>query len=161
MVTGRPRIRKNAAHTRAPSARTHRAPVPITKLHPAAEPDAREEIPPAAIKLSPTTLRHLTDIFKMLSDRNRLKIVLALARDGRLHVKALVALLKQSQPAVSHHLTLMRAVGLVSYDRIGKNNYYFLASDHIRDLLEKLFTDEGDGTQTLQFEDFALAFQRT
>jgi ArsR family transcriptional regulator len=131
------------------------------ELHLAPESGPREITLPAPIKLSPSILRRLTDIFKMLSDRNRLKIVLALARDGRLHVKALVALLKQSQPAVSHHLTLMRAVGLVGYDRVGKNNFYFLASDHIRDLLERLFTDEGDGTQTLQFEDFALAFQRT
>jgi len=115
---------------------------------------------PSPIKISETTIHRLTDVFKMLADGNRLKIVLALGQQGRMHVTALCAMLGQSQPAVSHHLTLMRMVGLVGYDRVGKNNYYFLASDHIRDLLEQFFADSGNGHKAIQFEDFALAFRR-
>ena len=112
------------------------------------------------IKVSDTTIHRLTDVFRLLADKSRLKIVLALAQDGELHVSALCELLGQSQPAVSHHLTLMRMVGLVGYRRDGKHNYYHLASGHVRDLLEQFFADSGNGHKQIQFDDFALAFKR-
>jgi DNA-binding transcriptional ArsR family regulator len=112
------------------------------------------------IKVSDTTIHRMTDVFKLLADKSRLKIVLALAQDGELHVSALCDLLGQSQPAVSHHLTLMRMVGLVGFRRDGKHNYYHLASGHVRDLLEQFFADSGNGHKQIQFEDFALAFRR-
>jgi ArsR family transcriptional regulator len=112
------------------------------------------------IKVSDTTIHRLTDVFKLLADKSRLKIVLALAQDGELHVSALCDLLGQSQPAVSHHLTLMRMVGLVGYRRDGKHNYYHLASDHVRDLFEQFFADSGNGHKALHFEDFAISFKR-
>ena len=70
-----------------------------------------------------------------------------LVQQGRMHVTALCALLGQSQPAVSHHLTLMRMIGLVGFDRNGKHNFYYLASDHLRDLFEQFFADTGNGRQ--------------
>jgi ArsR family transcriptional regulator len=110
--------------------------------------------------VSEATIHRLTDVFKLLADKSRLKIVLALAQDTELHVSALCDLLGQSQPAVSHHLTLMRMVGLVGYRRDGKHNYYHLASAHVRDLLEQFFADAGNGHKQLQFDDFALSFKR-
>ncbi len=112
------------------------------------------------IKVSEATIHRLTDVFKLLADKSRFKIVLALAQDSELHVSALCELLGQSQPAVSHHLTLMRMVGLVGYRRDGKHNYYYLASDHVRDLFEQFFADSGNGHKQLQFDDFALSFKR-
>jgi ArsR family transcriptional regulator len=112
------------------------------------------------IRISDATLHRLTDVFKLLADKSRLKIVLALAQDGELHVSALCDLLGQSQPAVSHHLTLMRMVGLVGYRRDGKHNYYHLDNDHIRDLFEQFFADAGNGPKALQFDDFSLCFKR-
>src|SRR5262249_49523390 len=100
----------------------------------------------------------------MLADKSRLQIVLALARDGELHVSDLCKLLRgsdgepASQPAVSHHLTLMRMIGLVDYNRVGKHNYYRLASGRVRALLEQFFADVGDDHRQLQFSDFALSF---
>jgi ArsR family transcriptional regulator len=111
------------------------------------------------LNVSAKTLKDLTMIFKLLADSNRLKIVLALVEEEELHVSALCELLGQSQPAVSHHLTLMRTVGLVDYKRVGKNNYYRLASSHLRDLLEQFFADAGNDRNALQFGDFSLLFQ--
>ena len=54
----------------------------------------------------------------------------------------------------------MRMVGLVGYDRNGKHNFYYLASDHLRDLIEQFFSDTGNARQSLEFEDFALVFSR-
>lgn len=112
------------------------------------------------IKVSDTTIHRLTDVFKLLADKSRLKIVLALAQDHEMHVSALCAMLGQSQPAVSHHLTLMRMVGLVGYRRDGKHNFYHLASSHVRDLLEQFFADSGNSPKQIQFDDFALTYKR-
>jgi ArsR family transcriptional regulator len=125
--------------------------------------------PPSAspIRVSDETIVRLTDVFNMLADPSRLKIVLALAEFGEMHVSALCEMLgqadgraKYSQPGVSHHLTLMRMVGLVGFRRDGKHNYYHLVSSHIRDLFEQFFAESGNGAKALQFEDFALIFKR-
>ena len=64
--------------------------------------------------------------------------MLLLSQRGEINVSTLGAALGQSQPATSHHLTLLRATGLVSYRRDGKHNYYFLTSDYVRQLLDKI-----------------------
>ena len=115
---------------------------------------------PSPIKVPRDTLERLTAVFKLLADKSRLKIVLALAQEGQMHVTALCNLLHQSQPAVSHHLTLMRMSKLVSVDRKGKFSYYRLASDYLRDLFEQFFSDSGNGSKQIQFDNFALAFKR-
>lgn len=111
------------------------------------------------LKSSDRTLEGLTDIFKLLADKSRLKILLALAQDGEMHVSALCDLLQQSQPAVSHHLTLLRLRNLVGFRRDGKHNFYRLDSAFVCNLLDQFFSDSGTG-KTLQFDDFCLAYKR-
>ena len=112
------------------------------------------------VPITDKTISGLTEVFKLLADKSRLKILLALAREGELHVSALCDLLQQSQPAVSHHLTLLRMAGLVGYRRDGKHNFYRVDSALVRDLLEEFFSDSGNGHQQIQFEDFSLAYKR-
>jgi ArsR family transcriptional regulator, arsenate/arsenite/antimonite-responsive transcriptional repressor len=114
----------------------------------------------SAVGVPEGLLKDMTAVFKLLADKSRLTMVMALAKRGPMHVTDLCKLLGQSQPAVSHHLTLMRMVGLVGYDREGKHNFYYLASDHLRDLLEQFFSDTGNSGQSLEFDDFALTFSR-
>lgn len=114
---------------------------------------------PTPKKIPDRLIKDLTAVFRMLSDKNRLKIVLALAANGQMHVKALCELVSQTQPAVSHHLTLMRSIGLVDYDRDGKMNKYFLASDYLGELFAKFFAIHGDGKGTLELPDFTLQFK--
>ena|SRR5260370_15984387 len=115
---------------------------------------------PSAIKISERTINGLAQVFKLLADESRLKILLALAQDGELHVTALCDLLDQTQPAVSHHLTLLRMSRLVGYRRHGKHNYYRIESGLVGDLLEQFFADAGNGHKQLQFDDFALCYKR-
>jgi len=115
---------------------------------------------PTPLKVSNDTIARMTKIFKLLADQSRIKILMALAQDGEMHVTALCDLLGQSQPAVSHHLTLMRLTGLVNYRRDGKNNFYRLESGQIRDVLEQVFADCGNSHKQIQFADFALAYKR-
>src|SRR6202022_2931812 len=90
--------------------------------------------PTSALKVSGRTINGLAQVFKLLADESRLKILLALAQDGELHVTALCDLLHQTQPAVSHHLTLLRMAGLVGYRRDGKHNYYRIESGLVCEL---------------------------
>ena len=119
---------------------------------------APAKLPAPIMRVSDGTIKSLSEVFKLLADASRLKILLALAQDGEMHVSALCELLGQSQPAVSHHLTLMRMSGLVGYRRDGKHNFYHVDSALVRDLLEQFFEDSG--ASQLQFEDFSLAYKR-
>lgn len=83
-------------------------------------------------------LKDLVEFFKVLSDETRLKILQYLAHTPELHVRALCELLKQSQPAVSHHLALLRMVGLIECRRDGKHNYYRLVPSRFREVQETL-----------------------
>lgn len=118
--------------------------------------------PSSPVRISDQTIYRFSEVFKLMADKSRLKILLALAQDTELHVTALCDMLGQSQPAVSHHLTLMRMTGLVGYRRDGKHNFYHLQSGLLRDLIEQFFTDSGNGhgPRQLQFEEFALTYKR-
>jgi ArsR family transcriptional regulator len=104
------------------------------------------------------TLANLTQVFKLLADDSRLRILLTLSREGEMHVSALCRMLGQSQPAVSHHLTLLRMAGLVGFRRDGKFNYYRLDAMLLGDMLEKLFAEAGRGS--LNLGEFSLTFSR-
>ena len=57
-------------------------------------------------EVSEQAIRELAQVFKLLSDETRLRILfyLALSENRELHVTDLCQRLGQSQPAVSHHL---------------------------------------------------------
>jgi DNA-binding transcriptional ArsR family regulator len=69
--------------------------------------------------------RRASILLKHVSDPTRLQVILILA-EGEQHVGALCAQLSQSQPAVSHHLALLRHGGIIAPRRQGKNNFYSL-----------------------------------
>ena len=62
---------------------------------------------------------------KQVSDPTRLQIILMLA-EGEKHAGWICEVLKQRQPATSHHLALLRLGGLIAPRRQGKNNIYAL-----------------------------------
>ncbi len=64
-------------------------------------------------------------LLKHVSDPTRLQVIMILA-EGERHVGALCAQLSQSQPAVSHHLALLRHGNIIAPRRQGKNNFYSL-----------------------------------
>lgn len=72
-------------------------------------------------------IQKITTYLKMASDPTRLQI-LRLLMDGERSVTAIcVELGGLSQPAVSHHLALLRVGGFVDWQRAGKHNHYRLA----------------------------------
>ena len=67
----------------------------------------------------------LVELFKLLADSTRVKILLLLA-SGERNVTALCNILKLPQPTVSHHLSLMRQAGVIENRRDGKQVFYQL-----------------------------------
>jgi len=70
-------------------------------------------------------IQRAAGLLKHASDPTRLQ-VLSLLSEGERHVGGLCEALTQSQPAVSHHLALLRLGGLIDRRRQGKNNVYRL-----------------------------------
>jgi ArsR family transcriptional regulator len=89
----------------------------------------------ATTPISPLTVTRACQLFKLLGDEARLRLLLRLAERDDLSVSALCEVMGQTQPAVSHHLTLLRAAGVINFRREGKQNFYYLASERVRDLL--------------------------
>ncbi len=76
-----------------------------------------------------TEQRDPVPFFAALADPTRLKLLQILARqpyERPLCVNALAARLGVSQPAVSQHLRVLRALGLVQAERRGPRVHYFL-----------------------------------
>jgi DNA-binding transcriptional ArsR family regulator len=72
--------------------------------------------------------------FKALGDPTRLKI-LAMLFAGERCVGDLADHLAVSQSAVSHQLRLLRNLNIVRYRKEGREVFYDLADDHVRDIL--------------------------
>lgn len=79
------------------------------------------------------TLFNLAELFKMFGDSTRIRIMCALFAK-ELCVCDIAALLDMGQSAISHQLRLLRSSGLVKVRRDGKQSYYSLADDHVREI---------------------------
>ena len=82
------------------------------------------------------TLYELADFFKIFGDSTRVSILFALDGDP-MCVCDIAELLTMTKSAVSHQLKVLRQSALVKYRKIGKNVFYTLADDHVRDIIEK------------------------
>lgn len=125
----------------------------IATIDPAKEPNTTGLFPALSEQLE----RDLVQVFKLLADETRLKILLYLLREKELHVSAMCERLNQSQPAVSHHLALLRAAGLIEPRRDGKHNFYSVREKHFHGLIAELFkTMSEPGSEELRFQNFVL-----
>jgi DNA-binding transcriptional ArsR family regulator len=75
--------------------------------------------------VSDQDLEQLTALFRLLSDKTRLNILLLLA-DGERNVTSLCEQLQLPQPTVSHHLGLLRVNNVIGNRRKGKQVFYNL-----------------------------------
>jgi ArsR family transcriptional regulator len=80
-------------------------------------------------------LKQLSDVFQILSDPNRLRVLYCLSHE-EVCVCDLSATLGMSMSAVSHQLRLLRALRLVKSRRDGRIVHYSLADDHVAKLME-------------------------
>ncbi len=102
------------------------------------------------------TISDLVLLFKLFADETRLRILVYLMQHGELNVRTLCEMLGQSQPAVSHHLALLRANRLIESRRDGKHNFYRVLPERFEDLADLVFRVTADDSGAIRFENFAL-----
>ncbi|WP_042144385.1 metalloregulator ArsR/SmtB family transcription factor [Paucisalibacillus sp. EB02] len=74
-------------------------------------------------------------IFKALSDATRLKITYALTLEEELCVCDVANIIDSTSATASHHLRLLRNMGLAKYRKEGKLVFYSLKDDHVHQLV--------------------------
>lgn len=88
------------------------------------------------------------EIFTMLADATRVRIILAL-RDEELSVNHLADIVDKSPAAVSQHLAKLRLARIVATRQEGTRVFYRLASEHARRLVsDAIFQAEHSLEQT-------------
>ena len=114
---------------------------------------------PAPIRSLPDDVaKELVQLFKLFSDETRMRILHYLMQQEELNVRTLCELLGQSQPAVSHHLALLRVAGLIDSRRDGKHNFYRILSGRFQELMEMMFSAGPDKEGRICFENFFLSY---
>ena len=89
----------------------------------------------AALCVGEETIQKVTDLFRVMSDPTRLRILLAL--DGReLSVGCLSEEVGMTLSAVSHQLRILRDARLISARREGKSTLCRLSDGHVRGMVE-------------------------
>jgi ArsR family transcriptional regulator len=78
---------------------------------------------------------HIAGFFSVFGDRTRIKILLALEQ-SEMCVCDLAVLLDLTKSVISHQLSSLKKHNLVVCHKEGKHNYYALADDHIRHIIE-------------------------
>lgn len=84
-------------------------------------------------------------IFKALSDATRLKIAYALTLEKELCVCDVANIIGATTATASHHLRLLRNMGLARYRKEGKMVFYSLEDDHVRQLVSIAMVHEKEG----------------
>ena len=78
----------------------------------------------------------LAEIFKLLGDPNRVRLI-SLLFEREVCVQVLTEALDMSQSAVSHQLRVLRQMNLVRHRKDGRRVYYALDDDHVRGLFQQ------------------------
>ncbi|MFB4295938.1 ArsR/SmtB family transcription factor [Actinomadura sp. NTSP31] len=93
------------------------------------------------------TVAELAQVFGLLSDPGRLRVITALLEGGEMCVCDIAASCGQSESSVSHALRLLRANRVVRVRRAGRMAYYRLDDSHVRMLLDLALAHVGHGEE--------------
>ncbi|GGO33341.1 ArsR/SmtB family transcription factor [Deinococcus humi] len=115
--------------TTVPDVKTDRAAdCEIHSVHPEAVARAEAALPDDAL------IERATTLTKVVSDPTRLRILCALALED-LCVCDLAVIAGINESTMSHQLRHLRALGLVTFKKVGRIAYYRLANDHVTRLI--------------------------
>ena len=93
--------------------------------------------------LGPDQTAELADMFRLMGDPSRLRILLA-CLDEPVAVGDIAAQLGLSPSLVSHHLRLLRAGRILKATRRGKRVFYAAADQHISRVVADMVTHVGE-----------------
>jgi len=89
------------------------------------------------------SIARLADVFGLLGDPGRVRLLVALLEGGEVCVHDLAAVAMMSESSASHALRLLRAHRVVVSRRRGRFAFYRLADGHVRMLLDVALTHLG------------------
>lgn len=96
-----------------------------------------KDIVEKALKNRPdeVTLLKLSEVFKLIGDLTRIKILWCLD-NNEMCVCDIANTLEMTKSAISHQLNILRKNNLVKYRKQGKEVYYTLDDDHVKEIFE-------------------------
>lgn len=132
------------------SVRNQRVPAPVSVTEP--DPSCSERHPADAAELEhirarllgADTVQAVAEIFKVLGDPSRVRLLDSLSHGERC-VCDLAALVGLTESAVSHQLRLLRSARLVRVRRAGRMAFYSLDDHHVIGLLHDTRTHVEEG----------------
>jgi len=84
-------------------------------------------------QLDDATAQHIAELFSVLGDTSRVKIVAALL-NGPMNVQSLADAVGISASAISHHMRGLRQMHLVRAHKQGRQVFYSLDDQHVEEL---------------------------
>lgn len=82
------------------------------------------------------------EVFKALSDGNRLKI-LGMLTGGEICACRILEALSITQPTLSHHMKVLQECGLVTVRKSGRWSYYALSQDKLAEIIDFFISMRG------------------
>ena len=102
--------------------------------------------------MTPSIQIDCVDFCKALADETR-QAILQLLVEGEKCVGDLVEHFDMSQPTISHHLNILKSMGLVSRRKEGKHVYYSIDQDNVIECCGMLIAKFGcDSESTIEVE---------
>lgn len=80
-------------------------------------------------------LENLSQLFKILGDPTRIKILWTLD-NNEMCVCDIANVLNMTKSSISHQLAILRTKGIIKHRKSGKEVYYMLDDEHIKKLYE-------------------------
>ena len=84
-----------------------------------------------------TTSQRLAEVFKILGDSTRIKLLCLLLKNAEMTVSSIAECLNMGSSAISHQLRVLRGARLVKYRKDGKEAWYSLDDDHVLTLMSQ------------------------
>lgn len=103
----------------------------------------KSQKPPVEQLESEEDVSQLADLFSLMGDTSRLRIILTCLHSP-ISVSDIAEKLELSQSLVSHHLRLLRAARIVRSERRGKQIFYVAADAHIQCVIEDMVAHIGE-----------------
>ena len=78
----------------------------------------------------------MVKFYKNFSDETRLKILVVLDKVGQMCVCDIAVSLNMTKSAISHQLRYLKECNLVRSIKLGKEVFYDLSDEHVKDIIE-------------------------
>ena len=98
--------------------------------------DAQKVAAAQARSLPFDDVERITELFRLIGEPTRVRLLYALVEAGEMCVCDLAAVVDAPETSVSHALRLLRMAGIVRTRRDGRMIYYSLTDAHVRLLLD-------------------------